>query len=273
MTMNQDLTPTPVSNKSAYDTAYKPHLLLIDGDVLMHLIGRASERKTRWEDGMWSWYADETEATLIMDNYVQKLKDRFDTDKVVMTISSKTNFRHSVFPDYKLSRSKSDSYEPLLKGFLRKYMLNNWESFMYNDLEADDVMGILMTDDAWCPEYEKVILTIDKDLNTIAGWHYNLTSGDYYYVTEEEADAMFYKQCLMGDRVDDIPGCPTYGEKTAEKALDKADPGEEWSTIVKAYNSKNLDEDYALTQARLVRILRVSDFSYETMQPILWSPE
>lgn len=238
----------------------------------MHRIGRASERKMRWEDGVWSWYADETEASLMLDNYVQKLKDRFDTDHIIMTISSKSNFRYSVFDDYKKTRSNTESYEPLLKGFLRRRMLENWESFMWQDLEADDVMGVLMTDDNWKSDYRKVILTIDKDLDTIPGWHYNLNSEEEYYVSPEEADAMFYKQCLMGDRVDDIPGCPTYGEKTAEKALAKAEPGQEWETIVKCYNSKNLDEEYALTQARLVRILRASDFDYDTMQPILWRP-
>lgn len=266
-------TPTPAGTKSAYDMTHKPYLLLLDGDVLMHRIGRASERKMRWEDGVWSWFADEKEASMLLDNYVQKLMDRFDTDKIIMTISSKTNFRHEVFEDYKKSRGNVESYEPLLKGFLRKRMLKNWESYMIPGLEADDVMGILMTDDDWYPDHQKVIGTIDKDLDTVPGTHFNLTSEEEYNVTLEEANAMFYKQCLMGDRIDDIPGCPTYGEKTAEKALAKAEPGKEWETIVKCYNSKNLDEDYALTQARLVRILRSSDFDYDTMQPILWRPE
>lgn len=252
---------------------HRKPLLLIDGDVLMHQIGRAAERKTRWEDGLWTWSADETEASLMLDRAVDKLKERFDTDEVVMTVSSKTNFRHDVFPDYKRGRNTQEGYEPLLKGFLRQRLLYDYEACMVRGLEADDVLGILMTDVEYRPECEKIILTIDKDLDTIPGWHYNLQKEEEYFVDPASADAMFYKQCLTGDRVDDIPGCPSYGDKTAEKALSGIPKDKIWETILRCYRSKGLDSEYALTMARLVRILRAEDFDSENQQPILWSPE
>jgi DNA polymerase-1 len=250
---------------------YKTPCLLIDADVLVHKVSRAAEVQTRWEDGVWTWHATEADGDLILSNYVESLKKRFNTEAVVMCISDKANFRHEVFPDYKKERDNPMSYAPLLKSYLRNKMLSEYESFMIPGLEADDVLGILMTTGGFKKGHQKYILTIDKDLDTVPGWHYNLDRKEVYNVSTEQADAKFYLQCLMGDRVDDIPGCPGYGEKTAEKALKGvADP---WPVIVKCYEKKGLTYADALTTARLVRILHNKDWNNQTKKPILWSPD
>ena len=56
---------------------------------------------------------------------------------------------------------------------------------------------------------------------------------------------------------------------TAKKILDK---GSTWNAVVAAYAKQNLNETYALTQARLARILRYSDWDLETGQLKLWEP-
>jgi DNA polymerase-1 len=46
-----------------------------------------------------------------------------------------------------------------------------------------------------------------------------------------------------------------------------------WPIVLEAFLKAGLTEQDALTQARLARILRFSDWDNETKQPILWSPK
>ena len=45
-----------------------------------------------------------------------------------------------------------------------------------------------------------------------------------------------------------------------------------WEAVVAEYKRQELDESYALTQARLARILRASDWDIRRKKPILWRP-
>ena len=63
------------------------------------------------------------------------------------------------------------------------------------------------------------IVSIDKDMDMIPGWHYNQNKGELYFVTPEEADYFFHKQLLTGDRVDNIIGIKGIGDKKSDKAL------------------------------------------------------
>ena len=45
-----------------------------------------------------------------------------------------------------------------------------------------------------------------------------------------------------------------------------------WEAVLAEYKRQELDENYALTQARLARILRASDWDSKKKKPILWSP-
>ena len=60
-------------------------------------------------------------------------------------------------------------------------------------------------------------------------------------------------QTLAGDQTDGYGGVPGIGVKRAIALLDK--DGYTWDTVVKAFKSKELDEDVALMNARLAKIL------------------
>ena len=80
-------------------------------------------------------------------------------------------------------------------------------------------------------------------------------------------------QTLVGDMTDGFAGCPSIGGVKASRILaNKKDLPEMWEAVVKEYEKQGLDENYALTQARLARILRASDWDSKKKKPILWRP-
>jgi len=76
-------------------------------------------------------------------------------------------------------------------------------------------------------------------------------------------------QALTGDSVDGYPGCPGIGPKRAERLLNKETS---WETVVAAYAKEGLDEEYALAQARVARILRWDEYNIKKEEVILWTP-
>ena len=74
----------------------------------------------------------------------------------------------------------------------------------------------------------------------------------------------------MGDTTDGYSGCPKIGPKTAEKIL-KSNPT--WDAVVNQYQKADLSPDYALTQARLARILRHTEWDDDKMAVKLWEPK
>ena len=66
-----------------------------------------------------------------------------------------------------------------------------------------------------------VIASPDKDvLFQNAGTHFNFRTAEMVKVSPEEANIFLWKQTLMGDPTDGIPGLPKIGEKTAAKWLE-----------------------------------------------------
>jgi DNA polymerase-1 len=48
--------------------------------------------------------------------------------------------------------------------------------------------------------------------------------------------------------------------------------GYSWKTVRKAFEDKGLSEEEALVNARLARILTVTDYDFEKQEPIPWTP-
>ena len=117
-------------------------------------------------------------------------------------------------------------------------------------------------------------LVLDKDLQQIAGKHYNIDKPDQGIteVTSHQATLFFYTQVLTGDTTDGYSGCPGVGPKSAAKILEGATTHfEAWQRIIQAYEKAGLTEDNALLQARLARILRYGEYSL-SQGATLWTP-
>ena len=79
--------------------------------------------------------------------------------------------------------------------------------------------------------------------------------------------SFFYLQCLTGDGVDNIPGCPGIGPKKAYAILKDLEPHEMYDAVLNTYIEKGCDETLLLEQGRLLWMTRELT---ETGEPVLW---
>ena len=254
-------------------------IALIDADIYIYEAASAVETPIDWGDGLWTLHAEETEAEAALYSRIEDLADAVEADHTILALSDPENFRHKILPTYKSNRK--GTRKPMLIPHLRLFVADQWETFQRPGLEGDDVLGILAT---WGGlKGDKVIITGDKDMNTIPGKVYMSHKPELGVVniTPEQARYYHMMQTLTGDATDGYSGCPSVGPKTAEKILKKVEEEWEpvlgavpdyWPAVVQQYEKKGLSEEEALVQARVAYILQASHYDFHNRQPILWNP-
>ena len=130
-------------------------------------------------------------------------------------------------------------------------------------LEADDAMGIYAT-----LHTDNVIVSPDKDMRQIPGKLYDLN--EVTEIDPEEGRRWHLIQSLAGDQTDGYSGVPGIGVKRAIALFEQN--GYTWKTVIEAFKEKDLDEDVALMNARLAKILTCNDYDLAEQRPILWTP-
>ncbi|MBD3371519.1 MAG: DNA polymerase I [Candidatus Coatesbacteria bacterium] len=143
------------------------------------------------------------------------------------------NFRHELFPDYKAQRPPTPPELPPQMDRLRElYPALGWPVVEESGYEADDVIAAL-TRRGREAGYEVLIFTGDKDLMQLIGPGVrHIAHGrrgeeslrDAEYVREKfgvAPERMRDLLALTGDTVDNLPGVPGVGPKTAAKLLDQ----------------------------------------------------
>lgn len=241
--------------------------LLIDADILLYQYAHAGQETFDWGDGLISIWADLDETISYLDQFVTELVKKTASDGYWLCLSGSSPFRYQILPSYKHNRKGTP--KPILYGDLKEHMMRYHPFKMKHNLEADDLMGIMATrSDTY------IIATIDKDLEQIPGWHFNWKKDAVpRWVTPKQANRWFYQQVLTGDPTDGFSGVPGIGPKKALAILDGVKTEKEaWQAVLDAYASKGLDENYALVQARMARILRASDYDFEQGKPVFWTP-
>lgn len=149
-------------------------------------------------------------------------------------LTGKDNFRYSIYPEYKAHRPKE---KPFWLESIRQYLIATFNAEVVDGMEADDALGLNQTEDS-------VICSIDKDLLMIPGKHYNFVKDEFYDVTEFDGLKHFYKQCLMGDRSDNIKGIEKIGTKKADKILAECETEKHLFDAVR--NAYGNDEEFKM---------------------------
>lgn len=227
----------------------------------------ANPDKTHWVEN--ETHIENEQASLYNTHSILKsIAEELQVDKendLIVYLSGPTNYRLGVatIKPYKGNRdpNKKPVHAPAIKELLR----NRYGAITTDGIEADDAMAI-----AHCamPDMESVIATIDKDLDTVPGLHYNFAKEKKeersYYVTPEEARIKFWKQMITGDTIDNIPGVPRAGPAKADKVLSEWDGVDEsiaYSLVrplyVQSYGEKA--DEALLEMGRLLWIRRKPD--------------
>lgn len=254
--------------------------LLIDADSFLYAAAVVHETATQWDADLWTYSGDFDAARAHLDGDIKDLMVRLEADQYIIALSDYTDpWRKKVLPTYKENRK--DIRKPVLLRPLRDYCREVHPVFQRPGLEADDVVGILMTVPKAPPGIvgERVCVSLDKDMKTIPGLHFNHKKDDpdskpvLQEVTPLEADRWHMTQTLSGDTVDGYGGCPGIGPVRSKKLLAECKTTSEmWPVVVAAYKKAGFGEDYALTQARVARILRADDFDFQLKEVRLWNP-
>lgn len=277
--------------------------LLIDADIIAFKYASTNEKKFDWGDGVVSKEVTEDIGKIAkeIDDCLKDYLEVTKADDLIICLSDDTiNWRNKVLPSYKQHRKTPDgiSSRPEWLYPLKEHLAKTYPSYRKPTLEADDIMGILSTHPKLIPG-KKIIVSEDKDMKTIPGWLWNPRKDRKpWFVTPEVADYWHLLQTLMGDTTDGYKGCPGVGLETADDVLKnpyllvpyehimksgkrkgeveiryrKESTSNLWDAVVSQYNFKGLSEKDALTQARVARICRHTDYNFTTQEPIYWTP-
>lgn len=155
----------------------------------------------------------------------------------------KGNFRKDVATLMPYKGNRLDLHHPFYYHRMRKILHEEYGAMLVHGQEADDQIAIeqfkLYKEHG---NYENsVIASIDKDIRTIPGYHYNLTTRYLDFIDEEKALKNFYKQLLYGDATDNIPGLT--------KVLKLKDREEEANKLSYGKYMKKMEEDTLLFDA------------------------
>ena len=164
-------------------------------------------------------------------NMLRKLREAYNTSRFIVVFDPKgKTVRHTLYPEYKANRAKMPEdlavQIPRLFDLIRALGM---PLVIQEGQEADDVIGTLATQ-ARQAGYSVVISTGDKDMAQLVNDQVTLINT----MTDKtlDRDAVLEKfgvppeliidyLSLIGDTVDNVPGVPKVGPKTAVKWLQK----------------------------------------------------
>ena len=217
---------------------------LIDADILNYRIGFATNAES------------ESVAIRTMAGFLEDML-LFDLPEVQtweLHLTGKTNFRDDVAVTAPYKGNRKGTEKPIHYQLLRDYLVKAWNATVSDGIEADDMLAIRSTEIG----DDSVIVTLDKDLDQVVGWHYNFVKKNKYYVEKDEASLNFYMQFLTGDVVDNIKGAKGIGPAKALKLLEGKTDAQMWDVIVEV-----LGEERAIENGHLLYMLRSTDDRFE----------
>ena len=217
-------------------------MILIDADILVYRVGWSCNEKS------------ESDAINKMDDLIEDILGQLSADKetshYVLYLTGRGNFRTEYATTAIYKGNRKDKEKPVHIQLLRQHLIDNWAAVVTEGEEADDAIAIAGTKHG----DKTIMVSLDKDFDQIPGWHYNFVKKKRYYVTPEEGMLFFYRQILMGDRIDNIIGIYGIGEKKSAKLLEDCVTEQDYySKCVEMYDG---DEDRVIENSRMLWLRR-----------------
>lgn len=263
-------------------------LPLIDGDIIRYRIGWACEydvytdvdtgQEFRGIKAYKDWLKESEKAIEDVDFTVDHVLDpienclhsvkhtidfirrRCKSKKYVIYLTGKNNFREKLATIKKYKGNRPD-LKPTHYKDITDYLINVHGAIVIDGMEADDAMAIYQS-----AMPNTCIVSTDKDLKQIPGWHFNFVNDEFVKVEEFEGLKFLYQQILTGDATDNIQGIPGVGEKGAQKALEGCETEEDLLRVVKDMYIEKIGkgwQDVLTETANLVYMLRYEGDKWE----------
>ncbi len=164
-------------------------------------------------------------------NMLVKLIEDYSDDKMIVIFdAARENFRNKIYPEYKANRGEAPDdlvpQFPLIRECVRSFNIPQLE---IEGFEADDLIATYVKL-AEKDEIETIIVSSDKDLmqlvsNTVTMLDPMKNKKIEIKDVEEKfgvkPNKVIFIQALTGDKVDNVPGAPGIGPKTASQLINE----------------------------------------------------
>src|SRR5947207_10178941 len=173
-----------------------------------------------------------TKATYVFTQMLLNLIAQRKPEYLAMVIDSGDEyvFRKEIYPDYKANRQATPAdLEPQERRILQIVKDAGIPVFAKRGFEADDLIATIAR--KLCDQgYDIIVVSKDKDLRQLINdctRMYDVQFDQFTDAARMETDCGYGPgeaievQTLMGDNIDNVPGIPGVGEKTAAKLIKK----------------------------------------------------
>ena len=164
-------------------------------------------------------------------NMLVKLIEDYSNDKMIVIFdAARENFRNQIYPEYKANRGEAPDdlipQFPLIRECVKSFNIPQLE---IEGFEADDLIATYVSL-AEKDKIETIIVSSDKDLMQLVSKNVTMLDPmknkkiEIKDVEEKfgvQPDKVIFIQALTGDKVDNIPGAPGIGPKTASQLINE----------------------------------------------------
>lgn len=228
-------------------------LALIDGDLICYRCAASAEHE--------EVDTAESRAQVLLERLLHEVN----ASDYELYIGGGNNYRYKLYPEYKGNRTQP---KPKWLQEVREFLVKQYKAQIVNDIEVDDRLGIQQTK----YQLDSIICSLDKDLLQIPGRHYSweiqgtssignvwTRPAELKFVSPFDGIRTFYKQLILGDQSDNIPGfdgtlrnkVPKFVEKLQEPINSMFDEGEMYEYVKSIFKIEGID-----TFAQLLWILK-----------------
>jgi len=275
-------------------------LPLLDGDWVCYMACAAIEYKWGEKQEEKGLDPDSTppfgDIVDVLEFKIKEIKHELETEvDPIIFFSGKKNFREEVAIT-KVYKGNRVQEKPFHYQNLKNYIEARYDTQVEDTLEADDLMSITQELyerwDGVGADTKSCIVTVDKDLRQVNGWHYSPEGHNFgsfgpryctnanTYIEPKDPEKIskgligtgykfFYAQMIIGDTVDNVPGLPRHGPKVALKILADCETERQcYEAVRDAYRDACImADDYFKEQAYLLWMIR--SFNEEGL-PVMW---